>query len=72
MKKVFRMEDLECANCAAKMEEAISRLEGVQSVGVSFMAQKLTISAEDHLFDAILAQAQKIVSKIEPDCVIVR
>jgi len=72
MKKVFRMEDLECANCAAKMEEAIGRLDGVQSASVSFMAQKLTISVEDHLFDAVLEQAQKIVSKIEPDCVIVR
>ena len=71
MKKVFRMEDLECANCAAKMEDAIRRLEGVDSVSVNFMTGKLTLSAEDQLFDRVLDQARKIVRKIEPDCVIV-
>ena len=70
MKKVFRMEDLECANCAAKMENAIRRLDGVESVSVNFLASKLTLSAEDQLFDHILDQARKIVRKIEPDCVI--
>lgn len=71
MKKVFRLEDLECANCAAKMEAAIGRLDGVESASVNFMTQKLTISAADHLFDSVLEQAKKIVRKIEPDCVIV-
>ena len=71
MKKVYRMEDLECANCAAKMETAISKLEGVESANIQFMAGKLTISAEDHLFGAIMDQAQAIVRKIEPDCRIV-
>ena len=68
MKQVFNMQDLECANCAAKMEAAIAKLEGVESVRVNFMTQKLTISASDHLFDSIMNQAQKIIRKIEPDC----
>ena len=71
MKKVYRLKDFDCANCAAKMEAAIGKLEGVESASVNYMTQKLTISASDHLFDTILAQAETIIRKIEPDCVIV-
>jgi copper chaperone CopZ len=70
MKKVYKMEDLGCAHCAAKIEDAISRLEGVESASVNFMAQKLTINAAGHLIDQILDQARKIVNRIEPGCVI--
>ena len=72
MKKIYRLEDLDCAHCAAKMENAIAKLEGVQSVTVNFMAQKLILEAEDDRFESILEQAVKICKKIEPDCRIVR
>lgn len=72
MRKVFKMEDLECANCAAKMQDAISKIDGVNSVNISFMTQKLTLDAEDERFDAILDAAQKAISKFEKDCIIVR
>ena len=72
MRKVFKMEDLECANCAAKMQDAIAKIDGVNSVNISFMAQKLTLDAEDERFDAILDAAQKAISKFEKDCVILR
>lgn len=72
MRKVFKMEDLECANCAAKMQDAIAKIDGVNSVSISFMTQKLTLDAEDERFDAILDAAQKAISKFEKDCVIVR
>ena len=72
MKKIYRMEDLDCAHCAAKMENAIPKLEGVTSVTVNFMAQKLVLEAEDDKFDAVLEQAVKICKKIEPDCRILR
>ncbi|MBQ9131126.1 MAG: cation transporter [Clostridia bacterium] len=72
MKKIYRMEDLDCAHCAAKMENAIAKLEGVTSVTVNFMAQKLVLEAEDDKFDAVLEQAVKICKKIEPDCRILR
>ena len=72
MKKVFRLEELDCANCAAKMESGIARLEGVQSVSISFMTQKLTLEADDAVFDDVLARAEKLVRRIEPDCRIVR
>ena len=62
------MNDLDCANCAAKMESAISKLDGVKAVTVSFMTQKLTIDAEDARFDEIVKEAVKIVKSVEPDC----
>ena len=51
MKKKFKLQDLDCANCAAKMEEAIKRIEGVADANVSFMTQKMTIEAEESRFD---------------------
>ena len=71
MKKKFKLEDLDCANCAAKMEDAIRKLPGVNSATVSFMTQKLTLDADDARFDEILQQAVKICKKVEPDCTIV-
>ena len=68
MKKVFEMEDLDCANCAAKMEDAIRKIAGVTYCSISFMAQRMTIEADDAKFDAIMKQAQKAVKKVEPDC----
>ena len=68
MKKVFRMEDLDCAHCAAKMEERIAALEGVISVQIGFLTQKMVLEAEDAMFDKVLEQAVKICRKIEPDC----
>lgn len=71
MKKVFELEELDCAHCAAKMEDAIRKLDGVISVNISFMTQKLTLEAVDEDFDKILKAAQKAIKKIEPDCRIV-
>ncbi len=68
MKKVFGLEELDCANCAAKMEEAIKKIDGVTSASVSFMTQKLTIEADDGTFDEIMKKAVKACKKIEPDC----
>ena len=71
MKKHFKLRDLDCANCAAKMEDAIRKLDGVNSATVSFMTQKLTLDADDARFDEILQEAVKICKKVEPDCTIV-
>lgn len=72
MKKRFALTDLDCANCAAKMEDAIKKIDGVNDAKVSFMAQKLTLDAEDVRFDAILDEVVRICRKVEPDCVINR
>lgn len=71
MKKVFKLIDLDCANCAAKMERAISALVGVQKATVSFMAQKLTLEADDARFDAIVKEAEKCIRKVDPECELV-
>ncbi len=71
MKKKFKLVDLDCANCAAKMETAIKKIEGVKDANVSFMTQKLTLDAEDERFDAIMQEVIKVCKKVEPDCQIV-
>ncbi|MCI8688171.1 MAG: heavy-metal-associated domain-containing protein [Lawsonibacter sp.] len=71
MKKTFKLIDLDCANCAAKMETAIKKIDGVSDASVSFMTQKMTIEADDAQFDAIMKQVVKACKKVEPDCEIV-
>ena len=70
MKKRFKLEGLECANCAAKMERAINELDGVKEATVNFMTQKLVIDGEDEKMPTIMKEAEKIVKRIEPDTVI--
>jgi len=72
MKKKFKMVDLDCANCAAKMENAIRKIDGVLDANVSFMAQRLTVEAEDSRFEEIMDQIVKTCKRVEPDCQIVR
>ena len=72
MKKKFKLTDLDCANCAAQMEEAIKKIEGVKDANVSFMMQKMTIEADDDRFDQIMEQVVEVCRKVEPDCVINR
>lgn len=72
MKKKFKLEDLDCANCAAKMEEAIKKIPGVNDAVVSFMTQKMTIDAEDERFEEIMDGVVKTCAKVEPDCRILR
>ena len=71
MKKVFKLEDLDCANCARKMEDGIKKIEGVKDAKVNFIMQKFTLEADDDKFDAILQEAVKVCKKIEPDCRII-
>ena len=71
MKKVFKMEDLDCANCARKMEDGIKKIEGVKDAKVNFIMQKFTLEADDDKFDAVLQEAVKFCKKIEPDCRII-
>ncbi len=70
MKKRYKLTDLDCANCAAKMEAAIKKIDGVHDATVSFMAQKLTIDADDARFDAIMKEVVEACRKVEPDCVV--
>ena len=69
MKKTYKLVDLDCANCAAKMEDAIKKLPGVTSATVSFLTQKMTIEADD--LDAVIKDVVKCIKKVEPDCEVV-
>ncbi len=72
MKKRFTLENLDCANCAAKMEAAIRNIDGVRDAAVSFMTQKLTLEADDARFDEIVEQAAAACKKVDRDCVLRR
>lgn len=71
MKKTFKLENLDCANCAAKMERLIQKIDGVSSATISFMTQKLTIEADDSNFDEIIEKADAACRKVDADCHIV-
>ena len=68
MKKKFKLTNLDCANCAAKMEDAIKKIDGVSDAAVSFLMQKLTIDADEARFDAIMQEVVAVCKKVEPDC----
>ena len=70
MKKKFKLTNLDCANCAAKMENAIKKIDGVRDANVSFMTQKMKIEADDSRFDEIMEEVQSVCRKVEPDCTI--
>lgn len=70
MKKTYRLENLDCANCAAKMERGIKKIKGVNDCSVSFMIQKLTIDINDEIFDSVMNEVVKVCKKVEPDLII--
>ena len=72
MKKTFKLIDLECANCAAKMEDGIKKLSGVNDASVSFLTQKMTVDADDARFEEIMDEVVAVCKKVEPDCEIKR
>ena len=67
MKKRYKFE-VDCANCAAKVEEAVKKIDGVNDATVNFMAQKLVLDADDARFDELLQEVIAVAKKVEPDC----
>lgn len=67
MKKIIKLEGLCCANCAAKIEEGVKKVDGVKEAALSFMTQRLTLEVEDSKVDAVIEAARKIADKIEPE-----
>lgn len=72
MKRSYKLEELDCANCAAKMERAAAKIDGVKEISINFMAQKLTIEADDERFLEILDTVEKTMKSVEKDVSIVR
>jgi len=67
MKKVFRLEGLDCAHCAAKIEERVSKLEGVKSVVINFMTTKMTLESVDENIADVVEKVKKLINEVEPD-----
>ena len=68
MKKTYKIENLDCANCAAKMESAIAKIDGVNSATISFVTQKLKIEADESRIEDIMKAAAKACSRVAPAC----
>lgn len=71
MKKSFKLDEIDCANCARELQDELTRLGGVKSVSVNFMTQKLTLEAEDNEFDEVLDRVVEFTAEAEPDCEII-
>lgn len=67
MKKVLKLEGLDCANCAAELENRISKVDGLENVSVSFMVQRLTFECNEEIVKEKLKEIKKIIKKEEPD-----
>ena len=72
MKKVYKLQDLDCANCAATMERAINKIDGVEAASVNFLTQRLAVEADESRFEEIMDEIAKACRKVEPDCKILR
>lgn len=72
MKKSFKLNGIDCPNCAAKLERAIQKVDGVEDAVVSYATAKLTLIAPDEKFDAVLEEVCALAHKMEPDWVVVR
>ena len=70
MRKSFKLDEIDCAVCAGKLEDAIKKLDGVTDA--NFLTQKLTLEADDASFDQVLDAVVKLTADIEPDCEILR
>ncbi|WP_454944364.1 cation transporter [Fusobacterium hwasookii] len=67
MKKVFKLEGLDCAHCATKIEEKVSKLEGVKSVVINFMTTKMTLESVDENIADVVEKVKKLINEVEPD-----
>ena len=67
MKKEFKLEGLDCAHCATKIEEKVSKLEGVKSVVINFMTTKMTLESVDENIADVVEKVKKLINEVEPD-----
>lgn len=67
MTKTIKVSNLDCANCAAKLERAISKLDGVANASVNFFAQKITMDIDDARYDDVMNEVKRVCKKVEPD-----
>ena len=68
MRKIYQLQNLDCANCAAKIEKAVLKINGIKSASVNFLSQKMILEADETEFERIIKEVVKICKKMEPDC----
>ncbi len=71
MKKIYLLEDLDCAQCAGKIEKEVAKLEGVTESKVTFLTQKLTVEVSEDKAKDLILDIKKIVKKVEPDVTVI-
>lgn len=71
MKKVVKIINIDCANCAAELEHAISKIDGVIEVSINFMAEKMVIDIDEENYQDVVVKINKVKKKVEPDCEII-
>ena len=67
MEKEFKLIGLDCANCAAQLENAIQKIEGIESTSLSFMTGKLVVKCAENVSEDIIKKIKKTIKKEEPD-----
>ena len=72
MRKSYKLDEIDCANCARELQEGLAKLDGVKKVSVNFMTQKLTLEADDAEFNDVLDRVVEYTADAEPDCEILR
>ncbi len=71
MRKSFKLDEIDCANCARKLQDKLAKIDGVEDISINFLTQKLTLEAADDRFDAVFAEVTKRTADLEPDCEII-
>ena len=70
MKSNFNIKGLDCANCAAELERAIEKIDGIENASISFITEKMEIEYEELREEEILKKLKKVIKKEEPDVTI--
>ena len=70
MKSTYKIKGIDCANCAAQLENAISKVEGVESISISFMAERMVIEYNEQSKEDVMKKVKKVIKKEEPDVVL--
>ncbi len=70
MKSKFKIKELDCANCAAELERAIQKIDGVESANISFMTQRMELEYDEKRKEEVMQKVKKVVKKEEPDVTI--
>lgn len=70
MKSKFKIKGIDCANCAAELERAIQKIEGIKKANISFMTERMELEYDENNEDEIIKKVKKVIKREEPDVTI--